>query len=192
MIDKYFVISLPRSGTSSISKMAKVCGFNPIHAPHVNYKQRILSESFNFFSDTPIFCPQNIEDICENFKNINTKFIFIDRNFTDIFNSWKNVNLYNNYIRMYNSNRETLKLSMKFDLNSYDDAFGNQKMTEENYQEIFKNHKENVYKIIEKHNKEILTYKFEDGWEPFCNFLNVEVPKEDLPHLNKNKMFDKI
>jgi hypothetical protein len=44
---------------------------------------------------------------------------------------------------------------------------------------------------LNDHKKNVLMYNFEDGWVPFCNFTNTEIPKEDIPTLNKNKMFDK-
>ncbi len=184
---KFFVVSLPRSGTTTICKMAKICGLSPNHTPHSSYKVRVRSSEFDFFSDTPIFSPTIINEICE-IENIDPKFIYIDRSFCEIFNSWKRVNLYRNYMRMLDS----AQIPINFDLLSYNDAFGGQILTEENFTEIFENHKKNVFEIIKGKNKEILTYKFEDGWKPFCDFLNVQIPYEDIPILNKNKMFDKI
>lgn len=187
---KYFVVSLPRSGTTSICKMAKICGLNPRHAPHTSFKRQIVSNEFNFFSDTPVFCPDEIERICSDQK-IDSNFIYIDRNFDDIFKSWENVKLYRNYLGMLNS-EVMLKPSQKFDFDSYNNAFGNEALNEKNYNEIFQRHKENVLSILNKHGKHVLIYKFEEGWSPFCSFLNVDIPQEDVPVMNKNKMFDKI
>jgi hypothetical protein len=184
---KFFVVSLPRSGTTTICKMAKICGLNANHTPHSAYISRARGNEFDFFSDTPVFSPKWIEEICK-IENIVPRFIYIDRSFDEIFDSWKRVSLYKNYTRMLNSAQN----STNFDLLTYNDAFDNQKLTEDNYTEIFENHKKNVFEIIKGRNKEILLYKFEDGWEPFCDFLNVQVPHEDIPILNKNKMFDKI
>jgi len=47
-----------------------------------------------------------------------------------------------------------------------------------------------VIEAVKRNNKELLMYRFEEGWEPFCKFLDCVVPKEEIPFLNKNKMFD--
>ncbi len=185
----YFVISLPRSGTTSICKMAKICNLKPNHAPHASIKARILRREYNFFSDTPIFCPKEIDKICE-FDSINPKFIYIDRDFSEIFDSWKRVNLFTNYQKMCSADLEMMRATMKFDLDSYNDAFDQNILTEDNYTQIFENHKNRVIEAVKRNNKELLMYRFEEGWEPFCKFLDCVVPKEEIPVLNKNKMFD--
>jgi len=81
-----------------------------------------LRREYNFFSDTPIFCPKEIDKICE-FDSINPKFIYIDRDFSEIFDSWKRVNLFDNYRKMRSADLETMRATMKFDLDSYNDAF---------------------------------------------------------------------
>ena len=189
--EKYFVVSLPRSGTTSICKMAKICALKPKHAPHVSFKKYLKRDEFNFFSDTPVFCPDEINEICFN-EEINSKFIYIDRNFNDIFESWKNVKLYSNYLGMINEKIDNLKPSTKFDLCSYNNAFNNIFLNENTYNDIFEKHKKQVIDTIKKYKKNLLIYKFEEGWKPFCDFLNVEIPCDDIPTLNKNKMFDNI
>jgi hypothetical protein len=37
-----------------------------------------------------------------------------------------------------------------------------------------------------------LIYNFQDGWEPFCNFLGCDKPSVEIPHLNIETMFEKI
>jgi hypothetical protein len=74
----------------------------------------------------------------------------------------------------------------------YNDAFNGEKLTEENYKEVFENHKNTVIDMVKKSNSELLIYNFEEGWGPFCNFLNKEVPNKDIPWVNKGTMFDKI
>lgn len=184
---KFFVVSLPRTGTTTICKMAKICGLNPKHIPDEVYYSRIKGNEFNFFSDTPIFCPKIIKEIC-TFEDINAKFIFIERDFKEVFDSWKRVNLY--YYYLTHSRNE--KDQIPFTIVSYNDAFGGVKLTEENSNDVFQNHKNTVFDIINKNNKEILSYNFKEGWKPFCDFLNVRVPNQELPHLNKNKTYDQI
>ena len=194
-MEKYFVISLPRSGTSTISKMAEMTGLKLVHPPHSSYRVHIKNENIHFLSDTPIFNPNVITEIIEN-KSITPKFIFIDRSFDDIFNSWVKCNLYRNYLDMYNQfesgDEDKLNSGQRFDFKNYNDAFNSKKLTEENYNEVFQNHKNTVINLVKKSNSELLIYNFEEGWGPFCNFLNKEVPNKDIPWINKGTMFDKI
>jgi hypothetical protein len=190
---KYFVVSLPRTGTTSICKMAKMCGLNPKHAPQMYFDNFLEKNDFDFFSDTPVFCPSVIRQLVSNEK-IKAKFIYIDRDFDVVFDSWKRVNLYNNYSNMVSvkNKGDTLSKSMQFDLDSYENAFDYNFLDENNYKSIFENHKKNIIDIIENAKKPLLIYDFNSGWESFCEFLNVDIPKDNIPILNKNKMFDKL
>ena len=87
---------------------------------------------------------------------------------------------------------DVFRESMQFDIDSYENAFDYEFLDENNYKEIFENHKKKVLNIIEESKKPLLIYNFEDGWKPFCDFLNVDVPEKDIPFLNKNKMFDNL
>ena len=180
---KYFVISLPRTGTTSLSKMARICGLNPKHAPHSYWMNHIKKDEFNFFSDTPIFDPNIIEKIIQD-SSYESKFIFIDRDFSDIFKSWIKMGLFQNYLGFYGNEKN-------FDFVSYNNAFNNQKLSEENYFELFSNHKKTVLDLVKENNKDFLIYNFDMGWVPFCDFLGVEIPTEEIPKLNTNTFFDK-
>jgi len=194
-MEKYFVISLPRSGTSTISKMAEIIGLRWIHPPHSRYENHIKNNKAEFFSDTPIFNPNVINEILK-YEGITPKFIFIDRGFDDLYNSWVNCNLYRNYLGMYNEyingNKEKLNSGQKFDFKNYHESFGEKKLTEDNYNEIFQKHKNTVIDIVKESNSDLLIYNFKDGWEPFCNFLNKELPNKEIPLINRGTMFDKI
>jgi len=180
---KYFVVSLPRTGTTSLSKMARICGLNAKHVPHKYWKNYIDNNVFNFFSDTPIYDPTIVEQIC-SMDVVNSRFIYVNKDFTEVFNSWKRMGLLRNYENFYGNEQN-------FDFISYDNAFDNNRMSEINYHEIFNNHKNKVLNIIEKHNKNILIYNFEDGWKPFCDFLGCDIPNEKIPKLNTNSFFEK-
>lgn len=188
---KYFVISLPRTGTSSISKMAKICGMSNCHAPSIYFENRLKGDQFNFFSDTPVFCPNFVEKICKT-EDIIPKFIYINRNFFDIFDSWKRVGLYNNYQKMKLGNISSLSVYQKFDIDSYNNAFDDVFLNDNNFEVVFQKHKDVIISIIENNKNNLLEYDFSQGWGPFCEYLNVPIPNEHLPILNKNKMFDDI
>jgi hypothetical protein len=179
---KYFVVSLPRTGTTSLSKMARICGLNPKHAPHEYWKSHIENDIFDFFSDTPIFDPKVVDQICKMDQFI-PKFIFIDRGFDEIFRSWVKMGLYDNYKSFY-GNIEN------FDFVSYNNAFQNKKMDDINYFEIFETHKKTVIDLINESKKDLLIYNFNMGWNPFCEFLGCEIPSEEIPKLNTNTFFD--
>jgi hypothetical protein len=191
----YFVISLPRTGTKSLCRMAHECGITFRHAP-INTFQRELENGKNFFADTPCFVPSFIEKVLE-IENINPKFIYIDRDFTEVFESWKKVNLHLNYTRMYNqyTNEETrssMPKSTLTDILSLHECFNESYMDNSNYLTLFESHKQKVLSIIRENNKELLIYNFQDGWEPFCNFLGCDKPSVEIPHLNIETMFEKI
>ena len=45
----YFVVSLPRTGTASVRRMADICGFKTTHAP-VWELPRFIRSGWNFFA----------------------------------------------------------------------------------------------------------------------------------------------
>jgi hypothetical protein len=195
MREVYFVVSLPRTGTKSLCRMAHQCGFNFKHAP-INTFNRELKEGKNFFADTPCFVPSFVKRILE-LPDIDPKFIYIEKEYDKIFESWKKVNLHLNYTRMYNqySNEKTrsqMHVNMMTDFMSLHESFSEQYMNEENYNELFELHKQKVSSIIKENNKELLMYKFEDGWKPFCDFTKTDIPTSEIPHINIDTMFEKI
>jgi len=191
----YFVISLPRTGTKSICRMAHECGFKIKHAPVNTFESR-FNEGHNFFADTPCFVPSFVENICQR-DDINPRFIFIEKNHEMTFQSWRKVNLHLNYSRMYNQymNEETrsqMKKSTMTDFMSLHESFSQTFMDESNYSELFESHKQKVLSIVKKYNKDLLEYSFTDQWEPFCNFVGCDIPEIEIPHLNIDTMFQPI
>jgi hypothetical protein len=191
----YFVVSPPRTGTKSLCRMAHECGYKIKHAPVTTVQNRLV-DGHNFFADTPCFAPSFVKKMCDR-EDINVKFIYIEKDYDEIFNSWKKVNLYSNYTRMYNqymdeNSRKNMKVVTLTDFLSLHETFSEVYMDENNYKKLFDDHKEKVLSIIKQKNKEVLMYKFTDGWESFCKFLDCEVPNSEVPHLNINTMFEKI
>lgn len=192
----YFVVSLPRTGTKSISKMAQILGFNTKHG-FGNGFETFFDRGFDFFADTPSYVPSFIESVCKSEKFI-PKFIYIDKNFDEIYQSWAKVGLYKNYVGMWNQYNDeekkttTLSRYSLIDIESYSESFSSQFMNEKNYQELFQKHQDMISEIIKKYNKDFLIYNFNDGWESLCFFMNKEIPNQLIPHINQNTMFDKI
>ena len=52
---KYFVVSLPRTGTSSLCEMARRCGLRALHDAKAALPAAI--DSYDFFADTPCYLP---------------------------------------------------------------------------------------------------------------------------------------
>jgi hypothetical protein len=192
----YFVVSLPRTGTKSISKMAQILGFNTKHG-FGNGFETFFDRGFDFFADTPSYVPSFIESVCKSEKFI-PKFIYIDKNFDEIYQSWVKVGLYKNYVGMWNQYNDeekkttTLSRYSLIDIESYSESFLSQFMNEKNYQELFQKHQDKIFEIIQKNNRNLLIYNFSDGWKPLCEFLNKDIRNEVMPHINQNTMFDKI
>lgn len=190
MKTKYFVVSLPRTGTSTICGMAKILNIKWSHAPQKKVNNMIINSDIELFSDTPIYNFNFIKEILF-IDNIEPKFIYIERDFDEIFKSWVKSGLYRNYKNMY-QNPSNLTESQRYDIQTYNETFDNIFLNEENYGDLFKKHQEKVLDLITVSNKDLLIYNFKDGWKPFCDFLNKDIPQDNIPHLNKNKMFDKI
>jgi hypothetical protein len=179
---KYFVVSLPRSGTTSITEMANICGLNAKHCPFDYFDVYMENNNYDFYSDTPVYVPSVIEKLC---LKDNVKFIYIDRPYHEIFNSWVNYGLFKTYNEMVIENeRKTISKGRLFDFLSYNESFSEKRLTQETYQEIFEEHQNRVKSIIINNKKDLLIYKFTDGWKPFCDFIGVEVPNQEIPKLN--------
>ena len=52
---------------------------------------------------------------------------------------------------------------------------------------VFERHSEEVKKTIPA--ERLLIYEVGSGWEPICNFLGLDVPQEDFPHVNSRDEF---
>lgn len=191
----YFVVSLPRTGTKSISKMAQILGLNIKHG-FGNGFQSFLDRGHDFFADTPTYVPSFIDSICKTDKFI-PKFIYIDKDFDEIYHSWVKVGLYKNYVGMWNQynddeKKTTLSRYSLIDIQSYSESFSFEFMEENNYINLFQKHRDKIFEIIRKNNRDLLIYNFSDGWKPLCDFMNIDTPNEVIPHLNQDTMFEKI
>jgi hypothetical protein len=186
---KYIVMSLPRTGTKSICKMAEICGLKQKHCP-LTYN---LPENYIFFADTPCFSQNFIESLCSNKNNIEYKFIYIEKEYLKIFESWERLGLLKNYNSWLSDEFEPVSIWQRIDSESYKNAFHNQKLSRDNCKEIFLRHKKECLDIIKKYNKELLIYKFDMGWSIFCDYIGYKnYPSIDIPTINKNTMFENI
>ena len=49
--------------------------------------------------------------------------------------------------------------------------------------DVFKKHIEEVKVNVPK--EQLLIYNIKEGWGPLCEFLNVQIPRESFPHVNR-------
>jgi hypothetical protein len=68
-----------------------------------------------------------------------------------------------------------------------EELFRGQTMDKSSAINIYKEHNKNVIATIPS--DRILVFKIADGWEPLCDFLEVEIPREPFPHNNKRESF---
>jgi len=176
----YIVTSLPRSGTTSLCAMASNLGLKPMHVLQKNMSE-CIGEGYNFFADTPFYSPEFLIGILNFYKNI--KFIYLERPLEKIKNSFENTIL-KDYFKSYFSYPVGKPLL-------FQDSIFYQSI--HNCSNFLPNHKQYIEDISKNYNVDTLFYKFEDGWEPLCKFLEIDkVPNFKIPHLNKSPKIGEI
>lgn len=182
---KYFVVSLPRTGTKSLCKMAGTVGLKFNHAPSVALPRSLHDNTIQFFADTPLYAPSYIEHMV---RRDDYKFIYIDREVSEWKDSFERVGLHVNYDRLLTPSPSNSY--MELDRMCLSEVFDSIPYDTETATQFFQTHKEIMYDMIPHH--KLLTYEFTMGWEPFCEYLGVPVPQDILPHVNKNTMFEAL
>uniref|UniRef100_A0A6C0J813 Sulfotransferase domain-containing protein n=1 Tax=viral metagenome TaxID=1070528 RepID=A0A6C0J813_9ZZZZ len=211
---KVICLGLPRTGTSSLAKALELLFKNTKTLHGVKLAQTITDydieninnflngnfknyssymNNYNFILDIPsiLFLDKSVE----TFKD--DKFIFTYRNSKDFAESWSKYmklsftivknNKYKNILESGNSLFfDSMDLfdkcrshKFKFSKYSLQEAIFDTQIGEALYNDY-----ENYVKQIFK-NKNILFLNINDGWTPLCEFLKIDVPKEDFPHTNK-------
>ena len=65
--------------------------------------------------------------------------------------------------------------------------FDNQFASKEIAEKMFNAHHNEVINFVPK--EQLLVYEVKNGWEPLCSFLDLPIPNELFPHLNKKENF---
>lgn len=186
MIDNVFVVSLPRTGTTTLCKMGQIVGFKPKHVPLMALDDMVAGSNFNFFADTPCFSVDHIS----NHITGNNKFIYIVKEPKAWYDSWEKIGLLHQQHAFVKPDFKPANNGQVIDRDVYMKAMGDEPITESNYETIFNRHFQSVTNTVP--DEKLLIYNLDSGWEPFCEFLNVETPQTSVPHLNTNTMFDQI
>jgi hypothetical protein len=166
----YLVTSLPRTGTTSLCEMAKICGLKSLHILKNISLADALNDGYNFFADTPFYSPEFLVGLLESIdtKKYSIKFIYSHRDFE----------LYKKSLdKLLTRWSPSSKLSNRIYLldhlcyNNLSDSF-------------IKNHYNYISTISKLYNVDLLDYKFTDGWEKFCDFIDCKVPSMPIPKLD--------
>jgi hypothetical protein len=169
----YFVTSLPRTGTTSLCKMADICGLKSLHILRGISFYAAIENNSNFFADSPFYSPEFLIGILEYGiqQQYSIKFIYSIRD-TD-----SHVNSLNKLYKTWTPpkiNHITKKIDL-FDNLNYS-KFS---------REYIQLHHTYIQNIANMYNIELLSYIFSDGWENFCRFIDRPVPNAKIPWLNK-------
>lgn len=170
-MDIFFVTSLPRTGTTSLCKMAEICGLKSLHIlKNISFSEA-LDQGCNFFADTPFYCPEFLLGLLElGLKKENyIKFIYSHRE------QKSHEKSINKLLKKWQPSEKIYNLLSLLDNLCYN-------RLNENY---IKNHYYYIKQISRFYRIDILDYSFDKGWEPFCNFIKKPIPNIKLPHQNK-------
>ena len=169
----YFITSLPRTGITSLCKMADICGFKSLHVLRdISFYTAIENDS-NFFADSPFYSPEFLIGILEHGiqEKYTIKFIYSIRDINSHVNSLNK--LYKTW-KPPSINNITKKIDLIDNLNY--SKFS---------KEYIQLHHTYIQNIANMYNIELLNYMFSDGWENFCHFIERPVPDAKIPWLNK-------
>jgi hypothetical protein len=166
----YIVVSLPRTGTTSLCTMGDICNCKSCHVLGDEKILDLLKQGYNFFADTPFYSPEFLLGIIEVLQSeYDIKFIYSHRD-TE---SWKNS--FNKLTSKWSYPKHPTCTS-KWDF--YDYICYRSMITDpETHYSVIKN-------IASMYDISVLDYSFKEGWAPFCEFLSVDIPDKDLPWLN--------
>jgi hypothetical protein len=179
---KFIVVSLPRTGTSSIAYMGALCG---IRSKHVSYDYLGDLAKFDLISDTPMFAPSVIEQVQSLYE---CKFIYCRRDWDSLYTSWVKSGMRERYDLLLKNQPQSWY--EKFDYKYYSEAFDNERLTEATFKKLFRNHREAVRSAVG--DSQIIEFDFQMGWEPFCDFIGKKRPDEEVPQINKDGQWQQV
>lgn len=190
ILTKFIICSLPRTGTKSVSKMMQQLGFGISHAPGPAFESFLTTrQDVKVMADTPCYQPSVVQAIVG--RSDETKFIYIDKTAREWVDSMVKVNLIQGYL----SSVDTVKRGVASPHNQTDydamrEVLESDEFNLEDAHAAFIKHKARIETIVPE--GRLLVYNFAQGWEPLCNFVGKPVPASEIPHLNKDTMFDQI
>jgi hypothetical protein len=183
------MVSLPRTGTTSFCRMTDILGYTS-YTPALNKIQKLFyGRTGMSFSDTPCFAPSVYNEFLNSGQK--TLFVYIDRDFDSWFDSMtKSTNLLRTQYNLMRLEDEKIKKPELFiDRKYYYEVFGDFDYYSKEFKQIirqrFFEHRRRCFEDLKNH---LLIYKFSQGWKPLCDFLQVNIPNEEIPHLHNMSM----
>jgi hypothetical protein len=167
--------------------MLGILGYRYYHDPLSRLTAFLVDDRYDAFADTPVFSHSVFSNACLEKTN---KFIYVDRPFDEWIVSFEDAGLHKNIVR-YNATPDD-KLwddNERIDKIAYMETFGPEYSRDIVLQK-YNYHKEQIYTLIPA--DQLLVYKFEQGWEPMCKFLNKNIPNVEIPWINKNKICEPV
>jgi hypothetical protein len=170
--------------------MMKQLGFGTNHVPGPGFESFMTTrKDVEVLADTPMYQPSVVQSVVNRSDEV--KFIYVDKTARAWVDSMLKVGLQNGHI----SNARLVKEDRasphnKIDYEAMYEVLESDEFIEEDAIEAFNRHKAKIEAIVPA--GRLLVYNFTQGWEPLCNFVGKEVPDGDLPHLNKDTMFDPV
>lgn len=169
----FFVVSLPRTGTTSMCRMADICGMKALHVLKKPKAEDYLlgdalADGYNFFADTPFYLPEFLCGFLESGRR-DVGFVYIhkdreawDRSLGRLYEKWRP--------------RDDLnKKIVTMDHMSRNYMLNNPTIDE---------HHGYMVKLAGHYGVRMLDYRWGDGWPPFCDFVGASVPDLPVPHLD--------
>jgi len=174
---KIFCIGLPRTGTTTICSAFEMLGFS---AKHIYETLEISDyEKYDAYADTPIWVPEFFKKLYNKYPD--AKFIYTYRDIE----KWMASIINFKWFAMPNVfNNMATKLA-------YEAVFS-YPFNKDNWIIDFHKHKDKVDSFFK--DKPLLRIDITDAatgeekWKKICEFLGVEIPKEEFPNKNTHKM----
>jgi hypothetical protein len=211
---KVIGLGLPRTGTRSLAKALELLFQSNKTLHGVTLAQTITKNDMDHFTNflkgnfDDYFTYMNTFDFILDIPSIlfldksaevfkNTKFIMTCRNPKEFAKSWSDYMTLSYSIIENNKCRDILtsknplfidSINLFYKCRSHKFHFSNYSLEEaiidthigEQLYTDYLNYVQEKFK-----GKDVLYYTITDGWTPLCNFLNLDIPKENFPHVNK-------
>ena len=187
---KIFEHGVPKTGTTSLGYALKTLFNNHISFKHDLYLEyekngyKITDNLFNIlnkfdtFDDGP-WHNIDIEILFNLFPK--SKFIFLERELEEwLISIEKHHSPVYDHSERFNDNKESFN---KHYLNY--DWITNRECQRTCWTNIYNSKFESFKKYSEMYPDQFLIMNIKNGWEPLCNFLNVDIPDKEFPHGNK-------
>jgi hypothetical protein len=206
----------PRTGTTTLKKALETLGYNETY----HFKDLIANpKKLKYWKELENKGETNFEELFQGFKATvdfpgypyykillkkypDAKVILTKRGFEDWYEStlktvWKagpqtvlaKMGLLTKML--FNASLRDTFMCIKFMRQTYlKKQFNHNFSSKENAKEVFFKHIEDVKKNVPEN--KLLIYEVSEGWQPLCDFLELPLPEEAFPHLNKKENFHEM